>query len=444
MPDVEKFWSAFKFSWVRRLITSDSYWPNIIIAQVSQLLGQQITPCQLFELGPAKLCNLSKSLKNKFWAQVLQSTVPIIEGEIFCRPEKLPLSPVWHNPMIRRNNKVLRPEDFPEISSKISTLSSFYYPGTNKFMELQDFRDKYCDNFCNLRFIDLRYCISLALQKMNFPTSKLIDVHYPMKPLLIDVALSTTKGCSKYYRILMRSKMLKNKLHIREDKWHTELQALHSIDFWDKTRKLYSSISFNNNLKWLQFQIVRNSLQTNYIVSHFIRNVSPECKFCGLVDEKISHLFWSCNIVNEFLGEVFEYICSTGLDYRPSKIQFLFGFLDCNFEHPKNYLTLIIKKFIWQSKFKNAILTMGGLKGYLVICLNDLLMIYKLKGKPTNFSVWNNLYLDLCSSSNATSPIQASQTGLLNLLVPAAQPRDTNCSLPPPLLCQASQDPTGG
>ena len=291
MPDIEKFWSAFKFSWVRRLITSESYWPNIIMTQISQLLGQQTTPCQLFELGPTKLCHLSKSLKNKFWAQVLQTTVPLIEGEIFCRPEKLVLSSVWHNPLIRRNNKVLRPEDFPEIAKKISTLSSFYYPGTNKFMELQDFREKYCDNFCNLKFIDLRYCISLALQKINFPTTKLMEVHYPMIPLLIDVALSTTKGCSKYYKILTKSKILNNKLHIREEKWHSELQALHSIDFWDKTRKLYSSISFNNNLKWLQFQIVRNSLQTNYIVSHFIRNISPLCKFCGQADEQISHLF---------------------------------------------------------------------------------------------------------------------------------------------------------
>ena len=30
MPDLLKFWTAFKFSWLRRLITTNSFWPKII------------------------------------------------------------------------------------------------------------------------------------------------------------------------------------------------------------------------------------------------------------------------------------------------------------------------------------------------------------------------------------------------------------------------------
>ena len=338
---------------------------------------------------------------------------------------------------------MLKHEDFPELTSKINTLSDFYYQGTNTFIELQDFREKFCQDFCPLKFIELRYCITLALQKLNFPAKKLLEANYPLKPLLIDIALSTIKGCSKYYKILTKNKTFKNKLHIREEKWHVELQTTHSLGFWDKCRNLYSSITFNNNLKWLQFQVVRNSLQTNYIVSHFIRNVSPLCKFCTLLDEKISHLFWSCNVVHSFLLSTFEYIRSTGLEYAPNKTQFLFGFVDLKFEHPKNYLTLLIKKYVWQSKFKNAKLTIDGLKSYLVLCLNDLSMIYNVKEKPTNFHVWNNLYFDLCRPNNASDLLQASPAAVLNLLVPATQPSPPQGSAPPTQLSQGSEDPTG-
>ena len=67
----------------------------------------------------------------------------VTEGAIFCHPEKLSVSPFWHNPFIRRNNKVIQFNDFPEISTAISTLSDFFYPCTNEIMNKDDFCSKY-------------------------------------------------------------------------------------------------------------------------------------------------------------------------------------------------------------------------------------------------------------------------------------------------------------
>ena len=144
-------------------------------------------------------------------------------------------------------------------------------------------------------------------------------------------------------------------------------------------------------MKWLQFQLVRNSLQTNYVVSHFIANVSPTCSYCENPEssELISHLFWFCPYVNAFLRETFDFICSTGLNYAPTRDQFLFGFQNIDFSSPKNYITLVLKKYIWSTKFKTKNLSLVGFKNLLKTYVRDIECIFEMQNKPEKFSDWN-------------------------------------------------------
>ena len=178
----------------------------------------------------------------------------------------------------------------------------------------------------------------------------------------------------------------------REQKWHLELNTRFSVIFWDSVRKLCASICNENSIKWLQFQIIRNSLQTNYIVSHFVNNVGPQCKFCQNSAEVVSHLYWTCLVVSGFLNDIFDYITGGGFAFRPTKYQFLFGFLDEKFDSPKNYITLALKKFIWINKFKMEVnLSIVGFVNYFTCMLKDLKRLYDLKEKSAEFNVWGNL-----------------------------------------------------
>ena len=240
--------------------------------------------------------------------------------------------------------------------------------------------------------------------------------------------------------MLTKKTCLENIIGKRDEKWHLELQTVLSVNFWDKTRHLNSTINFDNPGKWLQYQINRNSLQTNYIVSHFIRNVSPLCHYCGLENEKISHLYWFCRYVGMFLNETFHYICSTGTDYEPSKLESLFGVPSESFEHPKNLLSLLIKKYIWKTKFKNAILNIAGFKNYLKTNLNELKIIYDIKEEAVKFNEWILLYSDLCQVvQHAPDVVQAQPPQVPPLLLQAAVPLPA-LGVPPAQLSQGVQD----
>ena len=392
MPDVLKFWAAFKFSWFRRLITTKSFWPQILLSQVSKILGHDIKATQILELGPSKISQISKKLKNIFWRQVFETAIPVTEGAIFCYPEKFIISSFWHNPLVKRKNKPIKETDFPEIVGKIATLSDLLSPGSNVIMEWNEFCLRYQSNISHEKYIDIRYIFKLSLQKLNLPYTRLNCACYPQKPLLIDMALSTSKGCSMYYKILRKKSILSNKMHVRENKWHNELNCNFSIIFWNNSRKLYSNIEFDNKMKWLQFQIVRNSLQTNYIVNHFKPNVSKKCQYCMDGDELVSHLFWSCHIVHSFLNQISTFLLNSGLEYTPSRAQMLFGFLELHPSHPKNYISLVLKKYIWVTKFKTKKLNLNGFKSLLKTCISDLKYIYEMKNSPERFHEWNTLY----------------------------------------------------
>ena len=199
-----------------------------------------------------------------------------------------------------------------------------------------------------------------------------------------------------YYKKLMQKKYLRNNNAKREDKWHEELNKRFSVITWDKMRYFCASIDLENPVKWLQYQILRNSLQTNVIVSHFVPNVSPECQFCHLEPEKISHIFWTCHFVRLFLNNIITWVRSTGLEFDPSREQFLFGYLNQKFDTPNNYLILHIKKYIWTTKFKDVnSLSVVGFKNYFNLIIRDLKRVYNEINKSAEFHVWNVLVDDL-------------------------------------------------
>ena len=177
-------------------------------------------------------------------------------------------------------------------------------------------------------------------------------------------------------------------------KWHNELGTIFSVNFWDSARALCSRIDFDNQLKWLQYQIVRNSLQTNYIVNHFKPNISKLCSYCLDSDslEVISHLFWLCPYVNNFIKIIIIFINQEAFEYKPTKEQFLFGFLDLKSYAPGNFISLVLKKYIWSSKFRSTNLSLVGFKAFLKDYLYDLKYYFECKNMHDLFNEWNPLF----------------------------------------------------
>ena len=184
----------------------------------------------------------------------------------------------------------------------------------------------------------------------------------------------------------------------RETKWHSEIGLHFGADFWSTSRDLVLTIKLENEIKWMQFQIVRNSLFTNYRVSKFNRDVSPYCSFCTTDDnpykefEIISHLFYDCMNVRSFLDDTKAWLSTINVILPIDKISFLFGLHSEQSGSLSNQLILYTKYFIWKTKQQEGALSLVALKKFLKYKLDDLRESYKYMGKLDMFDMWQMLY----------------------------------------------------
>ena len=118
MIDLKDFWLALRFSWLRRTLTTKSFWLYILETEIFSILGHNLEIGNLLEIGPTKLSLISKYLNNIFWKEVLKGVNHFMQRAVFRLPEKFILAPLWDNPMIQRNKTPLKEAAMPIISQK--------------------------------------------------------------------------------------------------------------------------------------------------------------------------------------------------------------------------------------------------------------------------------------------------------------------------------------
>ena len=58
VPDIEQFWLAFKSSWLRRILSTQAFWPKIVLQDISKIQNRIVTSAELLNFGPTLLHNI--------------------------------------------------------------------------------------------------------------------------------------------------------------------------------------------------------------------------------------------------------------------------------------------------------------------------------------------------------------------------------------------------
>ena len=399
MVDIKSFWMSLKFSWFRRALNTNAFWPYILESEVEKNLGYSFNISDILQFGPNMLARIGKSFENEFWKQIFCSVTPFMQGALFCNPEKILIAPIWDNPNILRNNKAIKKTAYPNLSEKLSTMADFFDPQTGTLLSRAEMERKFKIVFNDETHLEFQYILRIARISLGLNDNDQVPVFQPFQPLLINIANLSTKGCSNYYRILRKKSNLSTTLGERETKWHQELNSILGTEYWNKVYSLTASIKNENKIKFLQYQINRNSLFTNYKVNKFKNNISPFCSFCTGADgnnqqhfERISHLFYDCYFVFKLWEDVVKWIRIFNFDIPLEKKKIIFGIQEQNISSVPNYLILCVKYFIWKSKFQGQHPTLNLFKIYLKNKLKDLKNACLYENKNSKFEPWSSIY----------------------------------------------------
>ena len=257
--------------------------------------------------------------------------------------------------------------------------------------------------------VKLKYIFKLAYRKLGVQVQddNIEPTFYLFQPLLINIINQTKKGCNVYYRYLRKKVNLNSTMSERETKWHNELNCVFGIEFWNRIYGLTASIKNENKMKYLQYQINRNSLFTNYRVNKFKPFISPFCTFCSTMDldegdpaphlELISHLFFECNLVLNLWTQIKDWLKTLNIDIPLDRKSLLFGCQDQPSKSVPNYIILCNKYFIWKSKFQTQDLQFISFKQFLKYKIDDIKNAYFFEKKDHLFDPWLMVYNNLTS-----------------------------------------------
>ena len=169
-------------------------------------------------------------------------------------------------------------------------------------------------------------------------------------------------------------------------------------------------------MKYLQFQINRHSLFTNYKVNKFKPHISPNCTYCIANNnptnhsELISHLFYNCIYVMELWQEIYNWLGTLNLVLPLERNKILFGVLEEPSNSNTNYIILCAKYFIWRSKFINTNLSLAIFQKYLFLKLNELKEAFIYRGKMSEFSKFALIYDCLSRQQECTELLDEAPT----------------------------------
>ena len=203
----------------------------------------------------------------------------------------------------------------------------------------------------------------------------------------IDLVLSTNqkKGGRSFYEILKAREWAENNTAACEKKWQQELNTTFSVNFWDNVWKLNKYLLCSNKMKWVNLQILRYILPTNYTVNKYNANQDPGCSFCANHDERLSTLLWSCPVVREFWDMVGNIIKKYFPQASFGRKEAIFGDQNSKGNSIINTIIILAKKFIWVQKFGSK--TLRELE-YILFMKKELALlkdIMKFKGDFAEF-----------------------------------------------------------
>ena len=370
MVNVKNFIYALKTTWIRRLSLNNSKWQNLFNCSVSTE--------KLFGCGTAYVDKVLQTITNKFWKDVLYCWKLTVDKNFKDGWSDFLSSPIWYNNMIKVGGKCMYLQKLFEKG--IRYVNDFINSDGN-FFTYEQFIQNYAINISVMEYNSIFSCLN-RMSKLFQKDVEIKKISYPFIPSALEFVLKSKKGSKDIYNILNKNSCTPT----AQGKLNEVFNF--SQDQWTEIYRLPFTITKNTKLQWLQFRINHNILVTNHILYKVKIVNNKNCSFCNNETETIEHIFWGCNIVQNFFSELCAWFRDNNIPafQLSSKKSVLFGnFDETNNDYVYNIILLHIKQYIYTTRCLKKILSLNALKKQLTDMYHVEKMLATNKQTLTNF-----------------------------------------------------------
>lgn len=350
MINLKAFINALKATWIRRLLLTDCKW-RCFIKQYIDI--EKMTSCNTNYVE-----KIVGNVKNKFWKDVLLSFLEI--------DRKLELS----------EDQVLKSPLFYNRNITVGGICTFYQTWHKKgLVFLNDLIKENCHFYTHQEVIGkigisinlLQYQGLVSSVKAYLKKIKVTLSHKEKEPFIpshIQPFLVQQTGAQTLYNILNKNNAIPTSKLAWNEKYDIQEEEWKSIfEFPFKITK-YPAI------QWFQTCINHNILVTNSLLFKMKLKADPLCYYCHQQKETITHLFWSCSIVQQFITNLQGWLDSFNINSDISEKSFIFG-VEKSISKTLNSIVLYAKYYIYITRCNQQIL-------HLDVYKKKLLQFYKI------------------------------------------------------------------
>ena len=379
MINLNAFINALKSTWIRRIISSDSKWQEFIKMYLNL---EKIMSCNT-EFMKEK-CNI---ISNQFWKDVLKAVVDI-DMRTNETEESILKSPLHYNRNIKVNNTHIFYRNWYDKGLKFV---NDLIKENGKFYTLEEINTILGTSLNYLQYQGIIDSLKTYLRSININLTKKLEC--PFIPSHIQNLIKQKSGAQTMYNILNKNdeqptgkKTWNEKFNFTDEEW----KKIYNYPFC--TIK-YPAI------QWFQLSINHNILVTNNLLVKMKLKDDTKCYFCHSQDETITHLLWTCDMIQTFLSKLLQWLRYHNIHCELTKELFIFGLDRTNvISKPLSIILLYAKYYIYITRCNEHILHLDIFKKKFLLLHKALKEISLSNNKLTEFYEDWNLYDSLLSN----------------------------------------------
>ena len=195
------------------------------------------------------------------------------------------------------------------------------------------------------------------------------------------------KKVTKYFNRIQLNKNVEKR---NENLWETNLQDA-NLD-WKNIYQTPFKTTLDTTLRNFQYKIIMGILPTNTLLVKYKIKDSPVCDLCNNSEETLVHIFWECQITQSLWNDLQMFLTAKSINLPITKTSALLG-LKTGYQHElKNYLLILMKRFIYIMKIQSRRPTFTIFLNYLSERIKSESLISLTKNKyNTRSDIFNNL-----------------------------------------------------
>ena len=348
MIQLNNYINALKIGWIRRLIRGNSKY-KILFETIHTSIND------ILNRGETYIEEIKSNCTNKFWWDVLEAWKKLT---LKLKPTSASDS-IWNNGNIRIdtcNNAVFYRRWYSKNIYFIKDLLDEH----GHLLTYEQFQEKYNVQTNFLEFTGIKTAIVNYLRRSQIDVSHeaCFNCHWPF---IVKLIMKTRKGSTYIYKLFTKKNVAPNS----QQKWNRVFGNIHLS--WKDIYTIPAKSCSNTKMRWFQYRIMHRIIATNDLLMKMNIRQNNLCTFCNQEIEKIEHLFWHCNIVNQFWETVEQWVLEkNNYMLNVDKYRAIFGIPNTSLAMiPINYILIVTRHYIYKCRISSSNLNLLSWANYV-------------------------------------------------------------------------------